>query len=86
MKIFLTACLYALIALLVLQNHLVFAVCAVCFFSYFNNTAWLIPLGFAIDGYFGVFDALPVYSLLSIVWFVVIETVRPKVRVSAFYE
>ncbi len=86
MKFFLAVGLYTLTALMIIQNHFVIAAVIALVFSYFNNTAWLIILGFAVDGYFGVFDAVPVYSLLSITWFVLAELARPKLRVGALYE
>ncbi len=62
------AVLYVLIALLIVQNQLLLAFLAVLLFTYYRNAAWLIPLGFLIDGYFEAFFAVPVFSIAAIVW------------------
>ncbi len=72
--------LYILVALLVVQNQLLLAFFAALLFTYYRSAAWLIPLGFLIDGYFNAFFAAPTFSIVSIAWYVVSEFIKPRLR------
>lgn len=78
MNTFLNIILYFLIALLVLQNHLFIAFIITVLYTYRAGALWLIPLGFGIDGYFGAFSQLPLFSMLTTGWYVISESVRPR--------
>ncbi|MCA9358029.1 hypothetical protein KC902_02085 [Candidatus Kaiserbacteria bacterium] len=71
--------LYFLLALAILQNWLFAAVLLIIIFSYQFGGASLIPLAFLIDGYFGNFESVPYLSIFSVVWYLLVEYVRPKV-------
>ena len=77
MKTFINIILYISTALLVLQNHLLLAAALAVIFTFRVNAVWLIVLSVAIDGYFGAFYSLPLFSLVSIFWYVVSEYLRP---------
>ncbi|MEK7462154.1 MAG: hypothetical protein AAB618_01110 [Patescibacteria group bacterium] len=83
MRFFTYLSLYLLIALLVLQNQLLLAMLAVCLFTYYTNAAWLILLGFLIDGYFGSFTATPMFTIVSILWYIVSEFAKPRLNLRA---
>ncbi len=80
MILFLYVILYILIAFLIIQNQLLLAFLAVLLFTYYRSALWLIPLGFLIDGYFSAFFAVPVFSIASILWYVVSEFLKPRLR------
>lgn len=69
--------LYFAVALLVAQNLLLWAALCAALFTFRVGGAWLIPLGIFIDGYFGAFYSVPMFSLAAIVWYVVSEYLRP---------
>lgn len=72
--------LYIFIALLVIQNQLTLASLAVLLFTYYVSAIWLIPLGFMIDGYFDAFTTVPVFSLVTIIWYAVSEFLKPRLN------
>lgn len=78
MNIILNIILYFLVAFLVLQNHLFLAFFATVAYTYRAGAVWLIPLGFGIDGYFGAFSQLPLFSMMATGWYVISECVRPQ--------
>ncbi len=75
--------LYGLIALFAVQNQLLLAVFLVLLFTYYLNAVWLIPLAFLIDGYFGAFFIVPVFSIFSVVWYVASEFLKPRLRLQS---
>ncbi len=81
MKQLLFVGLYILITILVVQNQLLLAALLVLLFTYYKSAAWLIPLGFIIDGYFGAFATLPMFSMGAICWYVVSEFFKPRLRI-----
>jgi vacuolar-type H+-ATPase subunit I/STV1 len=83
MKLLAYFLLYILIALLIIQNQLLLAGLLVLLFTYYVNAVWLIPLGFFIDGYFGAFAAVPVFSIIVISWYAFSEFIRPRLRLQA---
>lgn len=70
--------LFLLIALLVVHNFLLLALFVAALFSYRAGAIWLIPLAFAIDGYFGAFHTLPLFSMFAAGWYVLTEFIRPQ--------
>ena len=70
--------LYLLILMMVIQNQLLIAAGAALIFTYYKNAVWLIVLGFLVDAYFGAFAGWPVFSIVSIAWYVLAEFIRPR--------
>ena len=70
--------IYFLIAVMVVQNHLVIAFALVLLFTFRQGALLLIPLAFFIDGYFGAFATIPTITLFTITWYAVSEFVRPQ--------
>ena len=71
--------LYVLILYSVIQNWLWLTAAAVFIVSLKKSPVILIPLAIFVDGYFGHFYSIPVWSILAVTWFVVVENVRPTV-------
>jgi hypothetical protein len=80
MKLLAYFLLYISIALLVIQNQLLLAGLLALLFTYYLSAVWLIPLGFLIDGYFGAFASVPVFSIITILWYACFEFLRPRLR------
>jgi hypothetical protein len=78
MKYILNFFLYILIALMVIQNHLLIGFLLVIIFTFRAGAAWLIPLAIVIDGYFGAFYTVPVITIAVIAWYTISEFVRPQ--------
>ena len=70
--------LYIIITFTVLQNWLLTAAIATLMFSLRYGSITLIPLAILIDGYFGNFFTIPALSIGSILWFVVVDFLRPR--------
>ena len=69
--------LYIVIALLVVQNHLFIAGLLAVWFTYRVGAVWLIPLAICIDGFFGAFYHVPLFSVVMAFWYLVSELIRP---------
>lgn len=78
MKIFSALTLYLIIIFSIMQNWLLLAAVVIFLFSAKYNSVFLIPLAIFIDGYFGNFYTTPTLSMASILWFIVVELLRPK--------
>jgi hypothetical protein len=78
MKIFLNCILFCLIALTATSNNLLIAFFLVVIFTFRVGAVWLIPLSIFIDGYFGAFYAIPMFTIFSIAWYGISEFVRPQ--------
>jgi len=79
MRIFGAIFIYLLIILTILQNWLLLAGGLIMWFSIQFGAATLIPLAILIDGYFGNFSSFPYLSSLAIVWYLLIEYLRPLI-------
>jgi hypothetical protein len=71
--------LFLLIIFSLLQNWLWLGFLLVVVFSIWYKPVYLIPLAILVDGYFGSFHFIPVFSLLSVLWYVLVEGVRPRI-------
>ncbi len=78
MSTFVDIFIYLLLATLAMQNHLFLAFVLVVLFTFRRGAVALIPLAFAIDGYFGAFSGIPTMTLFIIAWYTVSEFVRPQ--------
>lgn len=74
--------LYLLTALLIIQDQLILALLLVLLCTYYRSAAWFIPLGFLVDGYFGAFFGIPMFSIVAILWYAISELLRPRIRVA----
>ena len=78
MKSFLAATLLVLILFSIIQNWLLAAALCVVVYSFRFGAVMLIPVAILIDGYFGNYEGVPYLSICSIMWYVLVEFVRPK--------
>jgi len=69
--------IFLLIAFLTVQNHLFMAALLVLIFTYRVGALFLIPLAFCIDGFFGAFYHVPLFSIVVSVWYLISELIRP---------
>lgn len=72
--------LYFLIAISIVQNHFLLAGTLILIFSYKYSAAVLIPLAIVIDGYFGNFYTIPWLSFFSIVYYLLVDFLRPRIK------
>ena len=79
MNIVLPVSLYLSLLFATMQNWLLLAGVLIIVFSLRYKAASLIPLAILIDGYFGNFYTIPFLSLASVVWFMFIEYMHPKI-------
>jgi hypothetical protein len=79
MKIFFAVMLYALALFSFLQGWLLTAIVATVLYSIQYGALVFIPAAILMDGYFGNFQQIPHLSIVSILWFVSIEYVRPRI-------
>lgn len=78
MKAITNTLIFILIAIMVMQNHLVIAFFLSCWFTWRVGALLLLPLAIALDGYFGAFYHVPALSLWALGWYVASEFVRPR--------
>lgn len=69
----------------VLQDAFIVAVPLAVWFSFRCGTSWLLPLAFLVDGYFGAFYTMPIFSIITISWFFIIEIIRPRLLLANSY-
>lgn len=48
--------------------------------SFFGSTLPVLVVGLLLDGYYGFFHTLPVFTLSAMLWCIVIESLRPAIR------
>lgn len=77
-KIFFPTIIYFSIAVSILQGWLWLAAGLIILFSLRYGAVALVPLAILIDGYFGNFYTMPYLSWATILWFVMVDIVRPK--------
>ncbi len=81
MKFIIALFLYFCIALLAAQNHLWLAAGVALVFSFRISAAWLIPLAIFMDGYFGAFYHVPLFSIIACLWYGISELIKPQLIV-----
>jgi hypothetical protein len=78
MKIFIASTLYIIILFSFLQNWWLLTGVSLLGFSFRYGAVTLIPLAILFDGYFGNFFTVPYASLAAVIWFVLVDYLRPK--------
>lgn len=78
MHIMVPIILYISLTIAVFQNWIVVAVTLAAVFSFRYSAAALIPLAVVVDGYFGFFYATPYLSIAAVLWYIMVEYLRPK--------
>lgn len=80
MNAFYFICFYLLLAISVMQNLMLFTVVIAIAFTLRFGAIGLIPLAIMLDAYFGAFDAVPVFSLIAVGWYIGFELLKPRLR------
>lgn len=80
MKFFGAIVIYLILTVAILQSWWVLVGACFLLFSWWSNTVFLIPLAVLLDGYFGNFHHVPVFSLLAVGWYLVVESIKPRLR------
>ncbi|MCA9367381.1 hypothetical protein KC887_03930 [Candidatus Kaiserbacteria bacterium] len=73
---------WCLILIAFLQQWVWLAIGVTLLFSIRYQTHALLLIGLLLDGYFGAFYHVPVFSLLALSWFVLFESFRDRLNVS----
>lgn len=50
-------------------------------YGLYHNSWWLVIILILVDGYYGAFSSVPMYTILAISLFVVLEVVRPYILI-----
>jgi hypothetical protein len=81
MRIIYATGLLILLSVVVLQNMLWLAAFLAVYFTYTYSAAALFLLAICIDAYFGAFSTLPYFSFVALVWYLLSELVRLRMRI-----
>jgi len=80
MNITIATVFFGAIIFAVMQGWMVLAGFLIVLFSVRYSTLPLVFLAIALDGYYGNFFVIPYLSLASVVWYVLMEYIRPKLH------
>jgi hypothetical protein len=81
MKFIVTFFLYFCVALFIAQNLLWLAAITAALFTFRASAIWLIPLAIFVDGYFGAFYHVPLFSMVACLWYGISELIKPQLIV-----
>jgi hypothetical protein len=73
--------LLLLIGVSVLQNLWLIALGLSLFVSYSFGAVGLVMLAIAIDAYFGAFSSMPYFSFVTLLWYIISELLRLRLRI-----
>lgn len=73
--------LYLLIILAAMQSHLLLGLLATGLFTFRYGAVALLPLAVLLDGYYGAFFTVPLFSIAAIVWYVLSEVLRVRMNI-----
>lgn len=78
---FLAFSLYLVIIFSFMQNHILLGLFAVVIYTFTFSAVLLIPLAILLDGYYGAFYTLPVFSLATILLYLLSEIIRVTLNI-----
>jgi hypothetical protein len=73
--------LYLGIIFLFMQSYILLGGAAVLVYTLKFSAATLLPLAIVLDGYYGAFHTVPVFSVCAIGWYLLSETLRSTVNI-----
>lgn len=73
---FLALSLYLVIIFSFMQNHIWLGLFAAMIYTFTFSAVLLLPLAILLDGYYGAFHTLPVFSLATILLYLLSEIIR----------
>jgi hypothetical protein len=79
MKLILNSLVYIGILLSLMQNHYYIAAILIFVFTMRANAGWLIVIALLVDGFYGAFYASPNITLLAVFWYILSESLKPRV-------
>lgn len=50
-------------------------------YGFYRNTWWLVVILILVDSYYSAFSSLPLYTILALGLFVILETGRPYILI-----
>jgi hypothetical protein len=73
--------LYLVIIFLFMQGYLLLGVMAVAMYTFVFSAAALLPLAILLDGYYGAFYSVPMFSISAIGWYLLSEGLRSSMTI-----
>jgi hypothetical protein len=80
-QIFTAMSLYLVIIFSVMQSNILLGTIAVVIYTVKFSAMALIPLAIVIDGYYGAFYTVPVFSISAIGWYLLSEVLRSRMNI-----
>jgi hypothetical protein len=77
----LAICLYLTIIFSFMQSHILLGVTAVLLYTLKFSAVALLPLAILLDGYYGAFHTVPVFSIAAIGWYLLSEILRSAMNI-----
>ena len=78
---FLAVILYLSILFSVMQNLIILGIVATVWFTIGFGALALLPLAILLDGYYGAFYSVPLFSISAIGWYVLSELLRTRMNI-----
>jgi len=78
---FLALGLYLVIIFSVMQSQILIGIVTVVLYTFKFSATALLPLAIILDGYYGAFYTVPVFSIGIIIWYVVSEIFRSAMNI-----
>lgn len=76
--------LLTVIVLSVLQDALWLAFLLSALYTFYYGAVWLPLLAIAIDSYYGAFSSVPIFSVITLVWFLISELLKLRLRITNY--
>lgn len=73
--------LYLLSLFAFLQGHIILGAIAVVLYSIKFGAVTVLPMAVLLDGYFGAFHQVPIFSLIAIGWYLLSELLRSVMNI-----
>lgn len=64
-----------------MQSHFLLGVAVVAIFTLKFSAVALLPLAILLDGYYGAFHVIPVFSISAIGWYIVSDILRSAMNI-----
>jgi hypothetical protein len=78
---FLAFSLYIVIIFSFMQSHILLGVGAVLLYTLKFSASALLPMAILLDGYYGAFHSVPVFSVCAIGWYLLSEMFRSATNI-----
>jgi hypothetical protein len=78
---FIAISLYLVIIFSFMQSYILLGLATVVIYTFKFSAVALLPLAILLDGYYGAFYVVPVFSISAIVWYILSETLRSAMNI-----